>query len=96
MLVLITYDVDTISETGASRLRKVARECLNYGQRVQNSVFECILTEAQFVLLKNNLKTIIDNDLDSVRFYFLGNNWVRKVDLIGKQTSLDMNSTFII
>ena len=92
MMVLITYDVETVSETGAYRLRKVARECLNYGQRVQNSVFECILSEAQFVTLKHNIESIIDHQAYSVRFYFLGKNWERRVDYIWKITSIDMNS----
>ena len=96
MMVLITYDVETISEKGGYRLRKVARECMNYGQRVQNSVFECILSEAQFVILKHNIESIIDHERDSVRFYFLGKNWDRRVDYIGKITSIDMNSELII
>ena len=75
MLVLITYDVDTISETGQRRLRKVAKLCQDYGQRVQNSVFECRLSEAQFVVLKNKLESIMNHDLDNIRFYFLGKNW---------------------
>ena len=70
MLVLITYDVDTISETGQKRLRKVAKLCQDYGQRVQNSVFECRLSEAQFVVLKNKLESTMNHDLDNIRFYF--------------------------
>ena len=84
MMVLITYDVDTTSELGKKRLRKVAKECVNYGRRVQNSVFECLLTEAQFCLLKNKVISLINNELDSVRFYFLGNNWDRRIEYIGK------------
>ena len=83
MMVLITYDVDTISETGAKRLRKVAKVCQDYGQRVQNSVFECRLTEAQFVIVKNKIENIINMELDNVRFYFLGNNWPRRIEMIG-------------
>ena len=67
-MVLITYDVDTTSVFGKRRLRKVAKECVNYGRRVQNSVFECLLTEAQFVLLRSKLESIIDNKIDSIRF----------------------------
>ena len=69
MMVLITYDVNTKSASGIKRLRKVAKQCVNYGQRVQNSVFECSLTPAQLVNLKNKLLEIIDQDHDSVRFY---------------------------
>lgn len=96
MLVLITYDVDTTSKEGERRLRKVAKECVNYGQRVQNSVFECLLTEAQFVILRNTLKCIIDGQTDSIRFYFLGKNWQRRVEYIGKKTSFDMTDELII
>ena len=96
MMVLITYDVNTISTTGSKRLRHVAKECLNYGQRVQNSVFECVLTEAQFVTLKHTIKSIIDINLDSVRFYTLGKNWKKKIESIGKETSFDVTSELII
>lgn len=96
MMVLITYDVDTTSLTGKRRLRKVAKECLNYGRRVQNSVFECLLTEAQFTLLKSNIESAIDNEMDSVRFYFLGNNWNRRIECIGKTTTYAIDSELII
>ena len=96
MLVLVTYDVDTTSKEGERRLRKVEKECVNYGQRVQNSVFECLLTEAQFVILRNTLKCIIDGKTDSIRFYFLGKNWQRRVEYIGKKTSFDMTDELII
>ena len=96
MMVLITYDVDTISETGAKRLRKVAKVCQDYGQRVQNSVFECRLTEAQFVILKNKIENIINLELDSVRFYFLGNNWPRRIEMIGKKDGIDLDGELII
>lgn len=96
MMVLITYDVDTISEDGQKRLRKVAKVCLNYGQRVQNSVFECLLTEAQFVKIRHELESLIDMQLDSVRFYFLGNNWKRRVETLGKKTSIDYSGELII
>ena len=72
MFIIVTYDVDTQSETGAKRLRKVAKECLNYGHRVQNSVFECVLSEAQFLIFKSKIIKIIDCDLDTIRIYFLG------------------------
>ena len=96
MLVLITYDVDTTTKAGEKRLRKVAKECVNYGQRVQNSVFECLLTEAQLVRLKAVLSSIIDDATDSIRFYFLGNNWQRKIEMIGKITSYDPTEALII
>ncbi|MDR0891079.1 MAG: CRISPR-associated endonuclease Cas2 [Mediterranea sp.] len=96
MMVLVTYDVNTISETGSRRLRRVAKECQNYGQRVQNSVFECSLTEAQFVILRAKIASIIDMDLDSIRFYFLGNHWERRIEYIGKRTSYDVSSELII
>ena len=96
MLILITYDVDTTTKEGEKRLRKVAKECVNYGQRVQNSVFECLLTEAQLVVLKSLLSSIIDDTTDSIRFYFLGNKWQRKIETLGKLTSFDPTETMII
>lgn len=96
MMVLITYDVDTISETGAKRLRKVAKVCQDYGHRVQNSVFECRLTEAQFVLVKNKIEKIINMELDNVRFYFLGNNWPRRIEMIGKKEGVDLDGELIV
>lgn len=96
MMVLITYDVDTTSASGKRRLRRVAKECVNYGRRVQNSVFECLLTEAQFVLLRSKLESIIDEEIDSVRFYFLGNNWNNRIEYIGKNTTFEIDSELII
>ena len=96
MMVLITYDVETVNLAGARRLRRVAKECQNYGQRVQNSVFECVLTEAQFALLRNKITSIIDEEKDSVRFYFLGKNWNNRVEFIGKKTSYNVTSELII
>lgn len=75
MMILVTYDVDTVASDGAKRLRKVAKECVNYGHRVQNSVFECVVTEVQYKLLYDKLCKIIDKEKDSIRFYFLGKNW---------------------
>ena len=95
-MVLITYDVDTISETGAKRLRKVAKVCQDYGQRVQNSVFECRLTEAQYVIVKNKIENIISMELDSVRFYFLGKNWPNRIEMIGKRDNIDLDGELII
>ncbi len=96
MFVLITYDVNITSPYGEKRLRNVARACLNYGKRVQNSVFECILTEAQFVVLRDRLKGIIDTEQDSIRFYILGKNWKRKVETLGKDMGLDFTGELII
>lgn len=83
MLVLITYDVNTETAAGRKRLRKVAKQCENYGRRVQNSVFECIVDQAQSVMLKATLADIIDEEVDSLRFYYLGNKYETKIDHIG-------------
>lgn len=96
MMILITYDVNTTDNEGVGRLRRVARECQNYGQRVQNSVFECVLPEDRFVMLKRKIETIIDKENDSVRFYILGNNWDRRIEYIGKETSYDVTGELII
>ncbi len=96
MYILITYDVDTVSEKGQKRLRQVAKACKDYGQRVQNSVFECEVTEAQFVLLKGRIEEIIDNKLDSIRFYFLKRNDQRRVLALGRETSFDISGSLII
>lgn len=96
MYILITYDVDTVSETGQKRLRLVAKACQDYGQRVQNSVFECEVSEAQFTLLKNRIEGIIDEKLDSIRFYFLKRNDQRRVFALGKVTSYNVDEAIII
>lgn len=96
LLVLITYDVSTVSDGGKKRLRKVAKICQNYGQRVQNSVFECIVDATQFESLKFQLKQIIDENQDSLRFYQLGNNYKLKVEHIGVKETLDIEGTLII
>ena len=83
MLVLITYDVNTETAAGRKRLRKVAKKCVDHGQRVQNSVFECLLAAGQFAVLMSELAALIDPDLDSPRFYQLGNNYKTKVEHIG-------------
>lgn len=82
MMVLITYDVSTEDNTGKTRLRKVAKECVNYGQRVQNSVFECLLDASQALLLKKHLLELIDLEKDSLRFYYIGNNYVTKLSIM--------------
>lgn len=96
MFVLITYDVNVTSTYGEKRLRKVAQACVNYGRRVQNSVFECILTESQYLLLKNQLENLIDKTQDSIRFYLLGSNWKHKIETIGKNNDIDFTDSLII
>ncbi len=96
MLVLITYDVSTQSAAGRKRLRKVAKECVNYGQRVQNSVFECILDSSQLLTVKDKLMSIIDEKEDSLRFYNLGNKYQYKVEHFGVKESYDAEGTLMI
>ena len=96
MLVLITYDVNTQTPIGRKRLRQVAKQCVNYGQRVQNSVFECVLDTAKFREVQHKLEQIIDKDTDSLRFYLLGNNYKSKVEHIGAKESFDVEGTLII
>lgn len=97
MMVLITYDVETMTSAGRRRLRKVAKQCLNYGQRVQNSVFECVVDPAQFAILRHKLEETIDPEKDSLRFYYLGSKWNNKVDHIGIKPSFNPEEdTFII
>jgi CRISPR-associated protein Cas2 len=96
MMVLITYDVSTADAEGQRRLRKVAKKCVDFGQRVQNSVFECLLEPAQFVKLKSELETIIDKNNDSLRFYFLGSNWKRRVEHIGAKPGYDPEGPLIL
>ena len=89
MLVLITYDVNTEDTAGRKRLRQIARQCVNYGQRVQNSVFECMLDSAQCRLLQAKLLSIMDQEKDSLRFYYLGKRYESKIEHFGaKQTYL--------
>ncbi|KIY23615.1 MULTISPECIES: CRISPR-associated endonuclease Cas2 [Mesobacillus] len=95
MLVLITYDVSTISNTGQKRLRKVSKICQNYGQRVQNSVFECVVDSTQFAALKIELANVIDKEKDSLRFYQLGNNYKNKVEHLGIKESVDVEGPLI-
>ena len=89
MMVLITYDVNTEDAAGRKRLRQIAKQCVNYGQRVQNSVFECMLDPAQCTLLQAKLLSIMDPDKDSLRFYYLGSRYEKKIEHFGcKQTYL--------
>ena len=96
MLVLITYDVNTQTPAGRARLRKVAKQCTNYGQRVQNSVFEFILDAAKVREVKEKLIRLIDEENDSLRFYYLGNNYKNKVEHIGIKESFDVEDTLIL
>lgn len=96
MLVLITYDVNTENASGKTRLRKVAKQCENYGRRVQNSVFECILDQAQFLMLKSILNDIIDENVDSLRFYYLGNKYQTKVEHIGVDRGIAVDQPLIL
>lgn len=96
MLVLITYDVNTETAAGRTRLRKVAKQCENYGRRVQNSVFECIVDQAQCVMLKSMLGNIIDENVDSLRLYYLGNKYQTKVEHIGADRGIAVDQTLIL
>ena len=96
MLVVITYDVNTETTAGRTRLRKVAKQCTNYGRRVQNSVFECIVDNAQCVELKAILSDIIDKNLDSLRFYYLGNNYQTKIEHIGIERGISADQVLFL
>ncbi len=96
MYVLITYDVNTSSENGQKRLRQVAKCCKDFGQRVQNSVFECLIDGSDFIRLKMKLSAIIDQDLDSIRIYQLGKNYHSKIEHLGVKTSFDIEGELII
>ena len=96
MMVLVSYDVSVTNPGGKRRLRKVAKACTNYGQRVQNSVFECLIDPAQWVQLKNNLEKIIDTKTDSLRYYFLGANYQRRIEHVGAKSSYDVEGPLIV
>lgn len=96
MLVLISYDVSTMDKAGRARLRKVARMCRNYGQRVQLSVFECIVDPAQWTMLRKRLVDIIVPEEDSLRFYFLGSNWRGKIEHIGIKGGFDQEGPLLV
>ena len=94
-MVLITYDVKTATEAGKSRLRRVSKKCKDFGQRVQNSVFECVIDPAQLKQLQDALNKIIDPEVDSLRFYYLGDNWKSRIEHIGAKPSIDLTGTII-
>ncbi len=96
MLVLITYDVNTEDAAGKRRLRQMAKQCINYGQRVQNSVFECLLDAAQCRSLQAVLCSIMDEERDSLRFYYLGNHYNKKIEHFGVKPSYDPQGVLII
>ncbi len=96
MMILITYDVCTESKGGQKRLRKVAKVCQNYGQRVQNSVFECIVDPAQLRYIKSQIEEIIDKEKDSIRYYNLGKEWKNRVEHVGAKESKDLEGSLIL
>jgi CRISPR-associated protein Cas2 len=96
MLVLISYDINTIDVGGQKRLRNVSKMCLDYGQRVQFSVFECEVDPSQWVFLKSQLLNIINSQKDSIRFYMLGSNWKRRIEHYGCKEPVDLHGTLII
>jgi CRISPR-associated protein Cas2 len=96
MMVLITYDVNTETAEGKRRLHKVAKQCQNYGQRVQNSVFECIIDPALFKQLQAKLEKIIDPEKDSLRYYYLGNEWRNRVEHVGAKPGIDLEGSLIV
>ena len=95
-MVLISYDVSTMDSEGKKRLRKVAKECQNHAQRVQNSVFEADLDYSTFMKLKSRLEKLIDKEKDSLRFYYLGNNWDKRIEHIGAKQTYNPEGVIII
>ncbi|WP_110647219.1 CRISPR-associated endonuclease Cas2 [Salinicola peritrichatus] len=95
MLVLVSYDVSTSSEGGERRLRRVAKACRDFGQRVQFSVFEIEVEPDQWTRLRQKLIDLIDEEVDSLRFYFLGRNWQKRIEHIGAKPALDMNGPLV-
>ncbi len=96
MLVLVTYDVRTSEPGGAARLRRVAKACRDYGQRVQYSVFEIEVDPAQWTILRARLESLIKPDQDSLRYYFLGANWRRRVEHVGAKPAPDLGGPLIV
>jgi CRISPR-associated protein Cas2 len=96
MMVLITYDVNTETLAGKKRLRQIAKQCVNKGQRVQNSVFECLVDPAQFSELRNKLEKIADPSSDSLRYYFLGDGWKNRVEHFGAKSAYDPEGILIM
>ena len=96
MMVLVTYDVKTETPQGKKRLRWVAKICKNYGQRVQNSVFECLVDPAQWTMLKQELMEVFNPEEDSLRFYFLGSNWGNRVEHVGAKPTYDPEGPLLV
>jgi len=96
MFVLVSYDVSTTDPKGSRRLNRVAKACKDYGQRVQFSVFECIVDPAQWAVLKQRLIDEINQEVDSLRFYYLGSNWRRRVEHIGAKKTIDQEGPLIV
>lgn len=96
MMVVVSYDVCTEDRAGARRLRRIARVCKDFGQRVQFSVFECVVDPAQWTLMRQRLIEIIDEDRDSLRFYFMGANWKTRVEHVGAKEVVDIEGPLIV
>ena len=96
MFVLVSYDVSTVDKAGKKRLRHVAKICKNYGQRVQFSVFECVVDPAQWARMRQQLTNAIDPEFDSLRFYFLGSNWRPRVEHVGAKPGIDQEGPLVI
>lgn len=96
MMVLITYDVNTETEAGKKRLRKVAKACQGYGVRVQNSVFECVIEPALFKKVQHTLNKLIDPERDSLRYYYLGDEWRNRVEHVGAKPSINLEGSLIV
>ena len=90
MMVLVSYDVSTVDKKGARRLHRVAKACMDFGQRVQNSVFECEVDPSQWTIMKERLESLIEPAQDSLRYYFLGSNWQRRIEHVGAKPTLDL------
>ncbi len=96
MFVVVSYDVSTTTKEGRRRLRRIAKACENYGQRVQNSVFECVVDPEHWTRLRLHLLTLIEEEEDSLRFYFLGKNWHNRVEHIGTKGVLDLEEPLVL
>ena len=96
MLVLVTYDVNTVDAGGKRRLRSVAKKCVAHGQRVQNSVFECLVDAAQCRMLQHKLRSIMDEELDSLRFYYLGNQYQKKIEHFGAKRGYEPEGVLMV
>lgn len=96
MMVLVSYDVSTVDRRGRTRLRKVAKACLDYGQRVQNSVFECNVDPTQWAILKQRLEDLYNSEQDSLRFYYLGSNWQRRVEHLGAKDVPNLENPLVV